>query len=58
MWQSVNHIPGIHDNGPRDHGVCLTLTAYSRIFEIESATLHSCVGHFQPSAFSYEVYMY
>ena len=19
-WQSVNHIPGIHDNGPRDHG--------------------------------------
>ena len=28
-WQSVNHIPGIHDNGPRDHGVWrLTLTAY------------------------------
>ena len=27
-WQSVNHIPGIHDNGPRDHGVWrLTLTA-------------------------------
>ena len=26
--QSVNHIPGIHDNGPRDHGVWrLTLTA-------------------------------
>ena len=19
-WQSVNHIPGIHDNGTRDHG--------------------------------------
>ena len=28
-WQSVNHIPGIHDNGPRDHGLWrLTLTAY------------------------------
>ena len=28
-WQSVNHIPGIYDNGPRDHGVWrLTLTAY------------------------------
>ena len=28
-WQSVNHILGIHDNGPRDHGVWrLTLTAY------------------------------
>ena len=28
-WQSVNHIPGIHDNGPRDHGVWrLTLSAY------------------------------
>ena len=28
-WQSVNHIPGICDNGPRDHGVWrLTLTAY------------------------------
>ena len=28
-WQSVNHIPGIHDNGPRDHGVWrLTLTVY------------------------------
>ena len=30
-WQSVNHIPGIHDNGPRDHGLWrLTLTAYSK----------------------------
>ena len=29
-WQSVNHIPGIHDNGPPDHGLWrLTLTAYS-----------------------------
>ena len=29
-WQSVNHIPGIHDNGPRDHGLWrLTLTAYT-----------------------------
>ena len=28
-WQSVNHIPGIHDNGPRDHDMWrLTLTAY------------------------------
>ena len=28
-WQSVNHIPGIHDNGPPDHGLWrLTLTAY------------------------------
>ena len=28
-WQSVNHIPGIHDNGPCDHGLWrLTLTAY------------------------------
>ena len=28
-WQSVNHIPRIYDNGPRDHGVWrLTLTAY------------------------------
>ena len=26
----MNHIPGIHDNGPRDHGLLrLTLTAYS-----------------------------
>ena len=31
IWQSVNHIPGIHDNGPRDHGLWrLTLTAYIR----------------------------
>ena len=28
-WQSVNHIPGIHDNGPRDQGLWRpTLTAY------------------------------
>ena len=28
-WQSVNHIPGIHDNGPHDHSLWrLTLTAY------------------------------
>ena len=28
-WQSVNHIPGIHDNGPRDQALWrLTLTAY------------------------------
>ena len=33
-WQSVNHIPGIHDNGPRDHGLWrLTLTAYNQCFE-------------------------
>ena len=30
-WQSVNHIPGIHDNGPRDQALwCLTLTAYEK----------------------------
>ena len=30
-WQSVNHIPGIHDKGPRDHGLWrLILTAYSK----------------------------
>ena len=30
-WQSVNHIPRIYDNGPRDQGVWrLTLTAYYR----------------------------
>ena len=29
-WQSVNDIPGIHDNGPRDQGLWrLTLTAYA-----------------------------
>ena len=29
-WQSVNHIPGIYDNGLRDHGLWrLTLTAYT-----------------------------
>ena len=34
-WQSVNHIPGIHDNGPRDHGVWrLTLTAYTQLLYI------------------------
>ena len=28
-WQSVNHIPGIHDNGSRDQALWrLTLTAY------------------------------
>ena len=32
-WQSVNHIPGIHDNGPPDHGLWrLTLTAYITVF--------------------------
>ena len=28
-WHCVNHIPGIHDNGPRDHELWRrTLTAY------------------------------
>ena len=35
-WQSVNHIPRIYDNGPRDHGVWhLTLTAYNIRFRLQ-----------------------
>ena len=41
-WQSVNHIPGIHDNGPCDHGVWrLTLTAYSTILNQASTMLNN-----------------
>ena len=32
-WQSVNHIPGIYDNGSHDHGMWhLTLTVYITAF--------------------------
>ena len=41
-WQSVNHIPVIYDNGPRDHGVWrLTLTAYMRILHSHNTAITS-----------------
>ena len=43
--QSVNHIPGIHDNGPRDHGVWrLTLTAYCEVFQRKLLAISSIQG--------------
>ena len=48
-WQSMNHIPGIYDNGPRDHGMWrLTLTAYRGIctvgkWKVQSSLVWECM---------------
>ena len=58
-WQSVNHIPGIHDNGPRDHDLWrLTLTAYHHttrkmlIGGSTPSTVFSRRGLFNPSKYT------
>ena len=46
--QSVNHIPGIHDNGPPDRGLWrLTLTAYSQNIQFDEVSVSNfltCTG--------------
>ena len=60
-WQSVNHIPGIHDNGPCDQGLWrLTLTAYwlSRFFVIIKTLTFTGLDIVLKTSRALQLYMY